>query len=356
MTIIDTTLNTQQLALIDAHVASNDLDDRDALVSRALAEATSAGPHPVYHRPGRSIPAKRDRRIAEEHTIVPGTGKAVVVPVGSVLRVEQIRGGQCGDFNVYALDNWHENMHVGRTRSLHGKSPAGGDLVWSRAPWERPMLAILEDTGQTDTLVPYCSALLYWRMFGQRQHTNCQQIQIEAQREYGIPPYAVHESLNLFMYVDQDENGEPVIQPNYAGPDDYVEFYALIDVLAVVNVCGDDMGVTSNFDLRDLKVLVLEGADEDRQIAQSATRQDHPHGLLPHPYAIAPAPLEVDPGYTPEFPHAPVRTEAVSFHLDDADTATVQRLAKPYLYGDDLGASLRDLVMTWVTAEPRVES
>ena len=173
MNTFDISVNNQQLALIDAHVQAHDLASRDALAARAIAEATPAGPHPVYHRPGREVPPQSERRVLEEHTIKPGTGKAVVVRAGSLLRVEQIEGGQCADFNVYALDNWHENMHLGRTRSLHGKSPRDGDLVWSRAPWERPMLAILRDTGQTDTLVPYCSALLYWRLFGQRQHTNC---------------------------------------------------------------------------------------------------------------------------------------------------------------------------------------
>nr|WP_314926835.1 urea carboxylase-associated family protein [uncultured Actinomyces sp.] len=355
MNTFDISVNNQQLALIDAHVQAHDLASRDALAARAIAEATPAGPHPVYHRPGREVPSQSERRVLEEHTIEPGTGKAVVVRAGSLLRVEQIEGGQCADFNVYALDNWHENMHLGRTRSLHGKSPRDGDLVWSRAPWERPMLAILRDTGQTDTLVPYCSALLYWRLFGQRQHTNCQQIQIEAQREFGIPPYAVHESLNLFMYVDQDETGEPVIQPNYAGSDDYIEFYALMDVLAVVNVCGDDMGVTSNFELRDLHVEVLKGTEADREAAEASVVRDHPYGLLPHPYTIEPAPLSADPDYVPAFPHAPVVKQSITIALSDEDTAELRRLAKPHLYGDDLSRSLRDLILTWVTTVSRVE-
>lgn len=355
MTIFETSLNTQQLALIDAHVAANDLADRNALAERAIADATLSRPHPTYFRPGWGLPPQRNRAIREEHVIHPGTGKAIVVPAGTLLRIEQVQGGQCGDFNVFSLENRHEHMHVGRTRSLHGKSPAKGDLVWSRAPWERPLLAILEDTGQTDTLVPYCSALLYWRLFGQRQHTNCQQIQIEAQREYGLPPYAVHESLNLFMYVDQDVDGEPVIQPNYATPEDYIEFYAYADALAVVNVCGDDMGVTSNFELKDLRVVALEAAESDHVSAQTARDHDHPTGLLPHPYDIPPAPLSADPDYIPAFPHAPVVQHQVSFHLNGNDTATLERLAKRHLYGDDLAASLRDLVMSWVTTRPRIE-
>ncbi|WP_298134261.1 urea carboxylase-associated family protein [Micropruina sp.] len=195
MATLELSLNEQQLALVDAHVRANGLPDRAALVSRALDESRPV-PHSGLDPERRRNPAaKRERKVLAEHVLEPGTGKAVVVRAGDLLRVEQLRGGQCGDFNIFSLENHHEHLHVGRTRSLHGKSPARGDLVWSRAPWERPLMAILEDTGQTDTLVPYCSALLYWRLFGQRQHTNCQQIQIEAQREYGLPPYAVHESL-----------------------------------------------------------------------------------------------------------------------------------------------------------------
>lgn len=355
MTTFELTLNTQQLALVDAHVGAGRLANRSALAARALAEAT---PMPRFGRkPPRSPqPAsKRQGRVVVDHVIGPGTGKAVLVPQGSILRVEQILGGQCADFNIFCLDNWHEHLHLGRTRSLHGNRPSTGDLVWSRAPWERPLMAILANTSQTDALVPYCSALLYWRLFGRRRHTNCQQIQIEAQREFGLPPYAVHESLNLFMYVDQDSDGVPVIRPNRAGPEDFIELFAYRDVVASVNVCGDDMGVTNNFELRDLRLVVLESTDDDQALAMTLLGRDHPTGLLPQPYDIPAAPLVADPTYEPRYPHAPVAVETLAIELDRDDTNRLEALAKTELYGDDLAASLRDLIMTWVAGQPRVE-
>ncbi len=44
---------------------------------------------------------------------------------------------------------------------------------------------------------------------------------------------------------------------------DYVELLALIDVLAVPNVCGADVMMTSNFELKPLKLTVFEATDAD---------------------------------------------------------------------------------------------
>jgi hypothetical protein len=110
------------------------------------------------------------------------------------------------------------------------------------------MLYILEDTvGRNDVLFPRCSAYLYESAYGYDVHTNCQDIQAEAQREYGLTPDDVHDSFNLFMCTEVTLDGAATITRQDSKPGDYVEFLALMDVLAVPNVCGADIMRTSNF-------------------------------------------------------------------------------------------------------------
>jgi hypothetical protein len=46
-------------------------------------------------------------------------------------------------------------------------------------------------------------------------------------------------------------------------PGDHVDLLALVDVLAVPNVCGADVMRTSNFALKPIRVTPFEATDED---------------------------------------------------------------------------------------------
>lgn len=217
--------------------------DIPTLVRHAIKQAPrfeSAGPRP-------DVPRPPQRTVVVEHIIEPGKGKAIEVKKGQILRIEQTDGMQCGDFNVYNLHDRNERLHSGRTMILHGFSPTTGDILWSNGPRERPMMAILANTTRTDTLYAACSAVIYSRVFGARSHTNCQEIQAETQRQYGLEPHHVHPSFNLFMYVEFDSEGRAAIVKNKSRKGDYIEFVALMDVLAIPNVCGDDYGKSSNY-------------------------------------------------------------------------------------------------------------
>ncbi|CAE6935706.1 hypothetical protein R69927_07409 [Paraburkholderia domus] len=50
-----------------------------------------------------------------------------------------------------------------------------------------------------DVIFPRRSANLCESGYGYHTHTNCHDIQAEAQREYGLTPDDVHDSFNLFM-------------------------------------------------------------------------------------------------------------------------------------------------------------
>ena len=142
--------------------------------------------------------------------------------------------------------------------------PPTGAFLWSAPPRERALLYILEDTvGRNDVLFPRCSAYVYESAYGFDAHTNCHDIQAEAQREYGLTPDDVHDSFNLFMCTEVTLDGRATITRQETRPGDHVDLLALVDVLAVPNVCGADVMRTSNFALKPIRLTVLEATEAE---------------------------------------------------------------------------------------------
>ena len=154
----------------------------------------------------------------------PGTGKAIELLAGQILRIEQVEGGQCVDFNAFNLHDYKEFMHCGRTRTVHGFNPTEGTFLWSQPPRERALLYILKDTvKRNDVLFPRCSAYLYESAYGFHDHTNCHDIQSEAQREYGLTPDDVHDSFNFFMNTEIGTDGKATITRQSSRAGDFVD-------------------------------------------------------------------------------------------------------------------------------------
>jgi uncharacterized protein len=290
------------------------------------------------------------RAVISEFVMAPGTGKAVELLAGQILRIEQIDGGQCVDFNCFNLHDYKEFMHCGRTRTVHGFHPTTGTFMWSAPPRERAMLYILADTvGRNDVLFPRCSAYVYESAYGFAVHTNCHDIQAEAQREYGLTPDDVHDSFNLFMCTGVDKDGHAYMTRQASKPGDHVDLLALMDVLAVPNVCGADVMRTSNFSLKPVKLTVftatagdLARVPEVPKLASQRTPKD-----FKNPAIKADRQLRRDPAYQPEFPNTPIRITELPVPLSADETAMLAAVKRTDIYGSDDGAALRDILFSW---------
>lgn len=290
------------------------------------------------------------RQLVGEWVLEPGAGKAIEVPAGHVLRIEQVAGRQCVDFNAFNLHDYKEYMHCGRTRTVHGFNPSQGAFLWTAPPRERAMFYILADTvGRNDVLFPRCSAYVYESTYGFRAHTNCHDIQAEAQREYGLTPDDVHDSFNLFMFTEVKAGGKVLISRQDSRPGDHVELLALFDTLAVPNVCGADVMRTSNFFLKPVKVQLFTAADDDLAqvppvpvLASQRTPADFRNATIKADRA-----LRRDPGYEPQFLGVPLTVEDVVVELDDEELAALDAYGHAALYAGDRGAVLRDLFFSW---------
>jgi uncharacterized protein YcgI (DUF1989 family) len=342
-------LNPQQLELLQRTQAALAAPDLSALASRALREQGQAAPA----KPVPAMPSldglSSTRELLWEHVMQPGTGKAVEMRAGQVLRIEQVEGGQCVDFNCFNLHDYKEFMHCGRIRTVHGLNPGPGDFLWSAPPRERAMMFMLEDTVRcNDVMFPRCSAYLYESAYGFHDHTNCHDIQAEAQREYGLTPDDVHDSFNLFMCTEvQDGRGQIRRQHSKAG--DHVEFLALIDVLAVPNVCGADVMRTSNFALKPVKLQVFSASERD--LARVPPLRTYANQKTPEQFKIqqikATRELKRDDSYTPHFTNVPLTLRTWPITLSIEDHARLRDAGLAELYGGNEGDALRDVLFSW---------
>ena len=87
-----------------------------------------------------TAPKSRKRRL--EMLLEPVSGKALPVAKGETLRITQIEGGQCVDFNCFNLNDHKERMSIGHLRR-EGFHPRTGKFLWSNPPRFRPMMKIL---------------------------------------------------------------------------------------------------------------------------------------------------------------------------------------------------------------------
>lgn len=351
---LDLRFNLQQLELIDRALTQGCAASRPDLIRRAIADyGHPKPPHATGAAATRPLATSEPPRVREcvlEHVMEPGTGKALEVRKGQILKIEQIAGPQCVDFNCFNLHDYKEAMHAGRIRAVHGLKPTGGDFIWSAPPRERAMMFILADTvGSNDVMFARCSAYLYESAYGFAAHTNCHDIQAEAQREYGLTPDDVHDSLNFFMETGV-EGDRAVIKRLDAKAGDYVELLALIDVLAVPNVCGNDVGRTSNFELKPIKLSILAADADDWSrvppLTEYPTNRRTP-ATFAQPNIKVERALTREPAFVARFTNVPLKIETVSVTLDEDLIAKLSGSPLKRYYGSDLAGIARDVVLSW---------
>jgi hypothetical protein len=191
---------------------------------------------------------------------------------------------------------------------------------------------------------------MYDSMFGFAEHTNCADIQAEAQREYGLTPDDVHDSFNLFMATRVTDD-LPEIRRLSAKPGDHVEVLALIDLLAVPNICGNDIMSTSGFSLSPVLVRVLRATEADLDAVPPLMAYDTQRtpAHFAQPTIRAQRRLVRDRDYVPAFPRTPVRLVDIAVELDGEASAALLRVMDGAGQGD-AGVALRDAFLSWWVA------
>jgi hypothetical protein len=128
-------------------------------------------------------------------------------------------------------------------------------------------------------------------------------------------------------------------------PGDHVDLLALVDVLAVPNVCGADVMRTSNFALKPIRVTLFEATDEDMAATPKTPilkSQRTPKDFR-NPTIKTDRRLTRDSSYVAEFVNTPIRLEDVAVELSDEEATMLDGLRLP-VYGADDGSALRDIL------------
>lgn len=276
-------------------------------------------------------------------TLEPVTGKALPVYKGQVLRIIQVEGEQCVDFNAFNLHDYKEHMSVGADRS-RGFRLRKGDIIWSIQSRNRPMYYILEMPGTcvTDTLGGRCNARMhpgYW------PHTNCMDTFAEAVGEYGLTPDDVHDSFNMWMNTEWDSTGRWWIAMNTGKAGDYVDLLALFDTLAVPIVCGSgDTSPTSNFWLKPIQVQVFEASDETLALVDKLWRKHGTYARSPEDFRIKDIKVDRElkpiPGYQQKWINYPLQKRKIKVLLSQQEYDGLQVLKERGLAKTD-GETLR---------------
>jgi uncharacterized protein len=336
---------TREAALRGALLAHvNDrLGGAHAYVGGTVADDVLETPFPQYG-------PKRLELVLE-----PVTGKAVPVHRGEVLRIEQLVGGTCVDFNAFNLHDHKEFLDCGFTRSFQSFDPRRGEFIWTNAPRGRPMFSILDiaDTCELDIVGHRCNRVFQELGWGMTAHANCQDTLAEAIREYGLTPDDVHDSFNLWMATTIDEGGRRQFEWNPARKGDRIDLLATFDVLAASVICGlGDLVGINNFTFEPVKVEVFERSESTTRLVDeierrwgTLTSQVKESDLADVP-VLASRPLTRNPSYVPAYRPAPV-AHSLEVELSAEECELLDGLIATGIYGETRGEAIRAAFMRW---------
>jgi len=293
----------------------------------------------------------------EDFVLQPVSARALPVYRGEVIRIIQVEGEQCVDFNAFNLHDYKEYLGVSNTRSYGGIRPRKGDLVWSVHSRNRVMYVILEmsDTCVTDLLGGRCKAAIHYGMgFTPDRdgiHTNCQDTMAEAIGEYGLTPDDVHDSFNLWMNTEWDSRGTYWSVWNTGKPGDHADLLAVFDTLAVPTICGSgDLGLTSNFSLRPIQVQVFAPSEVTMQLATRHDDQYNRTARALRDFRVKDIrtnrALERDVAYVPKFVNYPLTTRRIAVELSADEYAMLQQVRETGMGHTD-GEALRAAFFYW---------
>ena len=291
--------------------------------------------------------------MISEYTLEPATGKALPVLKGQIIRLLQVEGEQCIDFNAYNLHDYKEHFSAGNTRRMSGMFPSKGGMLWSATPRDRPMFIILEDTvGANDLNFCRCSSFLWEWLFGYEYHTNCQDTLAEAIREYGLTPDDTHDTFNFFMRVVPDEGNKLRIKPNIAKKGDYMDLLAVMDCLVALSNCGNDVTPTSNYQLHPVKAQVFEGSrDTERLVKECESTWKYKNQKTVVDFKVKEIKrtreLRPDPNYKPDFRGAPIKSTKIGVELNQQQIKLLEDLVSRKDLGKTYGEVLRSVFIEW---------
>jgi uncharacterized protein len=237
--------------------------DRRRLAKPVICYPVGTLPQPDL---GLLTAARQTLTLVHELLVPPRDGRAFEVPRGHFFRIVSVAGPQVGDLNLFNAADLSERFFSGKTRALHATHLTTGDRLWSTLPWLRPMATITHDTlgwygwdadgaGVHDVIGtrcdPYTNRLLTGQDYHHCCHSNLSRALAEARGlDVREAEGVVHDVMNVFMCTGfTRDTHQYFMKASPVRPGDFIEFFAEIDLLAVLSACpGGDCSAEHSSD------------------------------------------------------------------------------------------------------------
>ena len=198
--------------------------------------------------------------ISRRIDVAGGTGGALRVRAGELVRVVDVDGGQVGDVFAFATDVSDEHHSAAHTRTHTRRLfPAVGEqFVTDR---RRPILTLVADNspGQHDMLIAACDPQRYAQL-GVPDHRSCATNLREALTAVGHPYSGpTPQPINVFMRIPVGDDGTLSWLPAPTAAGDAITFRAELDAVVVVSSCPQDLVGINRGAPSPLAVEVLAG-------------------------------------------------------------------------------------------------
>ena len=275
----------------------------DAKERRAIKPVIS---YPIDNLPKYDVSlyakARDEMKLVESIVIPPRDAKTFEVPAGHFFRIVSVDGPQVGDLNLWNKDNINERFFSGKTRALYGTHVSTGDRLYSNLPFLRPMATITHDTldwygwdddgGSVHDVIgtrcdPYTHMALNDEEYHHCCHSNlCRALSHHQQKIISEIESKVHDVLNVFMCTGfTKETHQYFMKASPVRPDDFIEFFAEINLLGGLSACpgGDCSSSHSSDSARcyPLKVEIYQPKIEDLKqwTSPSLNEYSRSHGI-----------------------------------------------------------------------------
>ena len=297
------TFNSKPTASLDMSEDKSNRSPADAASRRSVAPIIC---YEVDQLPPSNLAlykqAREKMNKVDEITVPPRDGATFEVPAGSFFRIVSVDGPQVGDLNLWNAHDLSERFFSGKTRQLHATHVSTGDRLWSTLPGLRPMATITHDTldwygwdedggGVHDVIGTRCDPYTNYMLKGVDYHHCCHSNLTRALGAARNLPLSeaelhVHDVMNVFMCTGfTRDTHQYFMKASPVRPDDFIEFFAEIDLLGALSTCpGGDCGSSHSDDSTPcypLKVEIYEPAAGALQDWTSPQRSGYSgtHGL-----------------------------------------------------------------------------
>ncbi|MEP0943071.1 MAG: urea carboxylase-associated family protein [Rhizobiaceae bacterium] len=178
----------------------------------------------------------------EFYTIPARQGRAVRLAQGQTLEIINPHGHQVCDFFALVDGSFDEVLSVEHCRTnLDRVYVRQGDVFVTNR--RRPILQLVADTspGVHDILVACCDQPRYEQLGVDEYHDNCADNFKMGLLSIGVDPVRVPSPLNIWMNIPVDRKGSFTWEAPVAKAGDYVRLQALLDCVAVMSACPQDI-------------------------------------------------------------------------------------------------------------------